>query len=106
MKSYYRAELKGDFERAGDFVPASRREAYSDFADALTHKNRAALRKRKINVKNIQVKKITDTTAVASCDLIIKTEKERADTVYRVVMMQKEGCRWKIDNGILGKSSK
>lgn len=101
VKNYYRASLNGEYAHAGRYVVSSQREAYAMLDKQQTPEDRKALRRRKVHVRDVSVERTNDSAAVATCMLLVKERKQPEDTAYRVVLLKKEGRRWKVNNGLL-----
>ncbi len=101
VKNYYQACLKGDFVRAERHVVRAQKESCRLFADQMQKEDKAFLKKRHSEVRQVEIEKLDDTTAVASC-LLIEGEKNMPyDTVRRTVLVKKEGLHWGVCNGML-----
>ena len=101
VKNYYRAYFNGNYARAARYVVNSQQESYSIMEQQQTKVDKKSLRNRSVRVKNVQSEHTSDSTAVATCMLVIKKDKQVSDTAYRVVLLKKEGRRWKVNNGLL-----
>lgn len=100
VKKYYKACLKGDYDAASRQVIAVQREACATLGDYLGKAESESMHRRKVKVREVQVKPIDDTSSVASCTLIVQSGAQ-SDTTHKVVMLKKESGRWLICNGML-----
>lgn len=101
VKNYYKASLSGDYGHAGRYVVHSQKEAYDLLEQQQTAADRKVLRGRRVQVKDVQSQRTDDSSAVATCMLLLREHRQPADTLYRVVLLKKEGIRWKVNNGLL-----
>ena len=100
VKKYYRAYLTGDYLRASRHVLSGQRESLSLHAAQLQPEERRQLRRRKVRVQDVSTDFESDSTAVATCMVLLKEPDHREDTLYRLVLLKKEGRRWKVNHGI------
>ncbi|MBO4402185.1 MAG: hypothetical protein J5792_00660 [Bacteroidales bacterium] len=92
--------MRGHYLRAGRYVIEAQRDSYKLFDEHKGREEKAFLRQRKVKVTEVRTTQRSDTTAVASCNLIIRTA-EKTDTICKNVLLKKEKGRWRICNGIL-----
>ena len=100
VKKYYRAYLTGDYLRASRHVLSGQRESLSLHAAQLQAEERRQLRRRKVRVRDVSTDFESDSTAVATCMVLLKEPDRREDTLYRLVLLKKEGRRWKVSSGV------
>ncbi|MBO4282631.1 MAG: hypothetical protein J5873_05510 [Bacteroidales bacterium] len=92
---------KGDFLKAGRYAVSGQQEAYERMAEQWRAEDRRQARSRRYEVKDVRSDRSDDSTAVSSCMLVVKRKGLPNDTVYRVVLLKKEGLRWKVNSGLL-----
>lgn len=101
VKKYYRATLSGNYIHAGRFALKSHKDVYVLLDQQQTVEDRKSLRRRRVYVRDVRSERTSDSTAVATCMLLVKAQKQPMDTAYRVILLKKEGGRWKVNNGLL-----
>lgn len=101
VKNYYRATLNGNYAHAAHYVVESQKPACELLEQQQTDEDRKVLRSRRVQVKDVQSQRMNDSAAIATCMLVVREKKQPADTAYRVVLLKKEGRRWKVNNGLL-----
>jgi hypothetical protein len=81
-------------------VTVSQQEAFSDFAGQLRQDDKKRLRQRRVRVRDVAVDRLSDSSAIATCVILLREPSQREDTLYRLVLLKKEGRRWKVSSGI------
>ena len=99
VKNYYRSYLTGDYVRAGRHVVSSQRELFERYAVQLRPDERRQLHRRTVHVRNVSTDYRSDTSAIATCQVLLKETDGSQDTLCRLVLLKKEGCRWKVSSG-------
>lgn len=100
VKKYYKACLKGDYAKAEKYVISAQKDSYKILKKkykTIKHKDPDI---PKVKVKDIQVRHLDDSSAIASFDLITIADSS-ADTLPKLVMLKKEKGAWRICNGML-----
>lgn len=100
MKKYYSALGKGNFQKAGRYVVAGQQEAYARMAEQWQESDKRQACRQRYEVKDVRTDLTSDSSAVSSCMLLVVHEDAPNDTVYRVVLLKKEGRCWKVNNGL------
>jgi hypothetical protein len=100
VKNYYRSYLSGDYVRAQHYVTVSQKEAFSAFTGQLRQDDKKRLRQRRARVRDVAVDRLNDTTAIATCVILLREPSQREDTLYRLVLLKKENRRWKVSSGV------
>lgn len=100
VKKYYRSYLTGDYVRARSHVTVSQQEAFSVFDVQLRPDEKKRLRQRRVRVRDVAVDRLNDSSAIATCVILLREPQQREDTLYRLVLLKKEGRRWKVGSGV------
>ena len=100
VKKFYRAYLTGDYVRARNHVTVSQQEDFSVFAGQLRQDDKKRLRQRRVRVRDVAVEHLNDTSAIASCMILLREPSQQEDSLYRLVLLKKEGRCWKVCSGI------
>ncbi|MBQ2488814.1 MAG: hypothetical protein II525_03260 [Bacteroidales bacterium] len=81
-------------------MTVSQQEDFSVFAGQLRQDDKKRLRQRRVRVRDVAVEHLNDTSAIASCVILLREPSQREDTLYRLVLLKKEGRRWKVSSGV------
>lgn len=100
VKNYYRSYLTGDYYRTARYAVSSEQETYRLFGQQLRPEDKKRLHKRKVRVRDVSTEALGDTSMLATCTVLLKEPQRSEDTLYRLVLLKKEGRRWKVSSGV------
>ena len=70
------------------------------FGQQLRPEEKKRLHKRKVRVRDVSTEALGDTSMLATCTVLLKEPQKSEDTLYRLVLLKKEGRRWKVSSGV------